>query len=828
MSLSLRNFLLGLLLLGGCGFLADNDERSLRNQMKENQSNGNCEPISDFSNQLSAPPAEFAVFVDCHFNDLEKTLENVRGHKPEELSLLELRALLNAFYFDDKPLDKLEVKALLSLRDLINPGNEERLHYREFSEIANYLKRVQEDLRSLISGRDWEMDSPPTTSESILALLSQVKYRNEALDHDEFFGLVQFGSRFLKGDLAYLAENLNSESSEDIYALVKNLLGFGHLENIPYRSLNNAEAHARNLRDLRKIEFRLSNLEDEDFNEIFDTLNLFSEYRLISERSIDSFLALTGYHQGGALRRDEFNRILGHLSAKTWKVSATKALDLNLDAEVLTRMLFESKNSLVGRGSQQIGQMDLKRLGEHYFTIERSQLWPISVSHGDLKNREIRELVHEPQVLEFMDQHWNHLLAQSPTDTRIGGQVFLDLSTTQFYLQSLVTSLLKSYDENGNGILDVTQNSQKDEFKKILKTTAALYTGLKIYGDDKEESTSEFVRESRDQNKAINALIDDPKAFYSLVFYADNFGYHSNGDGAINGAELSELIKLIESHLDFKNSLNFRADEVRPELRPFMSYRLLMLNAHPILADKLFNLVYQISDISVSRPGDGDERDQVLRAVFLSDDFEDLLDHLSIEEENLGTAQSLFNEIQDHFRPSDDILLKHLLAFGDKNIPDFEAITILAMAKAGANIFSKTHPYFYTEIEHLEGEDQWSDFDPHSDKAGRISFPGLKGYFSGRISGKSLSWLPTKMRMALLAAPKDLGPEISSRLIWNAADIRESLSRNPPRNEDHAWARELIAILQKAERDESRSIGYQELAERMNALALSLISLSQD
>jgi len=836
--------LAALFLLSACGFLRDNEERALTLQFKTDASVNQCPKLSTLGDDINAADfAKFSATVDCHKDGIKNSMKRVIGAKSEQLNPSELRALLNAFYFDKTPLEKAEVLALLTIRDLINPGNSGTLHYREFDEIANSLKASFEDLRSFNHGRaigdtENELDlqewtAYPTRAEILLRIIGRNRFTTESISSEEVFGLIKMAKRISSGDRKTFLSNIDRSHVDTIYPLLKSVLGFEQIDEISLRGLNFASQLARQIGDYRALDSRMKLRAEGDEsnpgNPIEVNSPLFLQHQKLTDEIVESLLRITGFQSGGRMTRQRFESAIADFNDKTFQLPGGKSIDLDLDQKFISRVLFDTKENFIGFGSEVIGAESMREIGRHMFNFFRSETADLQVTPDELKNPLSVNIVRYPTIVSFVQQEWNNLLlSEFYPETALKNQIDLGDAVMTFYQQALLSAFLKTYDDNENGMLDITSDSHRDEFKKVIKSLAQSYTGLRIYTSESNGGKESLAEQTRQSASLIREIIESPKTFAALVLFADNLSPHSNSDGAINGAELLQVVKLVDTFVRQRSVFQGLSAEVDDKnLLPFAAFMRIKDTSNNY---SYFELLENTSQLRVLF-GTGEnyiDIQAVLRAVSGTEhaaDFEQRMKEL-YGVDSITKRDELEQAFQNFALPLQSSLnsvLPHFWPENSTTISDDSLLMLVAFNATARGIFGTAHPQFRrgSDSGQTPPEVNTADDSEQALEFARVTFTEIQSYFSNRFRGQSFSWLPPKVRLAILSSPKGTSSELMSRLFWHAPEILKHLqiAKAAGSNTDYS------AVLKKAfeqASDTNGSLSLSELFDRAHAAAAVL------
>ncbi len=826
-----------LFILGSCSFFSDNESRSLEMSLEQAANKIACQDLSKIFSDLNAfTDDEVHATMECHAVSTQEAMSNVRGIRSGELSATELRALLNAFYFRDNALSSSEVSGLLALRDLFVPGNPGVMKMEDFSEIPEFVRKslpkirrfasfFEEDGQRSFSGSGPEFGSPLL---SFLAILSPLHYQDEGLEFDAFIGLAQLLRRAISDDLSHLKENLEREHLEPVFLLAKAFLGYSHKSKIPFRGLNQIAKfleHTQTLKETRQ-NFQISFWDSDTSPTIDAVLSFQNSFNSAFDNWFSSILSLTGYKDGGSLKRTDFVRFLSMLKGQKIRLTKTKTLQLDLDPEFWARALFDTKNNFVGLGSDSLGYQSLLKIGMHIRRQQFGDASSLRLTKAARSLPSVMQILELPEIQSYMNVHWDYLLSQGSRDLRAQGLVDLESSLNHFYLQSLVTAYIKSYDQNQNGLLDLSSDANRDEFKRVLKALANVYSSLQIQTSN-DLTREEKVQAVTDNESSIAKIIEDPKIFSSLVLLADNFGRHSNSDGAINGSELTELLSFVENFLSLKRSLHEGSDPLPADLIPIGIYNSLRWQISPDITAADEEILWRAGNqagIYAANIYEIEFLDLIRQSADANAFYSQLRSELGEELPlNEAEAHSLFTNQLAPLKSSLNQFFPSILNSSGVLPSDSSLIAMLALGTTASNIYASQYPSWLNgEIVYSMDDPDWgAKISADSPQMGLVTFEMVQAYFNGRLNGQSFAWLPPKLRLALVAAPPELGPELVSRLLWHASEILQSSQTITTEELRNLTYTELLERAY-AIRNSTEPISYRQLQSQMIDLSLVL------
>ncbi|MBS1986043.1 MAG: hypothetical protein JST16_17920, partial [Bdellovibrionales bacterium] len=533
----------------------------------------------------------------------------------------------------------------------------------------------------------------------------------------------------------------------------------------------------------------------------------------ISQRLLTHVLEASKYRDGGFSQGD-LTRFLTRLKEQppVWR---DKALELRFEPNSLARRIFRFKNAFLGSGEQLFGKQTLGSLRTYLVNLSIDS--PILYHEWDARKaipESIRTLPSAGNNLwTFFDQFKGPIIGYDGPAYLYGqpkdqGTVYLSKVISLYRNLQVTSAAIQSFDDNGNYALDLVNGQVDDEFRRLIKFFSVFDNISQQFApaekdadrsngkkQDSPKSATDIADDAVAHEGRLDQMLNHPLLGSGLVFIVDNFGVFGNGDGALNGAELRELVDFV----DEVASAPEHFDRTRKYFAQYYcsneAYEHILSKDPPrgwtptcldyVGYDGGYTLINKIPLFSAAQVQFSTTEWAVFFGEHLSPDY--------LKPQARATYDQYGNQLAAAF----EILRE--FKFGQSDMGMRYALPA-AFAKLTGTILTNTSPL---------------------KRPSKITYEQVQKFLGSRLGPGSLSWLDAKFQLLLLMAPPQLTSELVVRMLWNAPQVRDfALHRSAG---DGDWKKQLVNLLSKLESPKpNAAISPEELSLRALQLASAL------
>ena len=767
------------LALQACGFLSDNAERSLVHKSDTpNVERSGCPDSEHFQTDT-----DVALFLKCQRATINKLFDSLHPDKPEELHPKELQALLNQFVFKDHPLNDAEISGLYAARkflssrnaatysrsdllDVIDWADERHTHIRQalykdvpYESLGDYTGPA---FRAEIDARDARHDA-----REILILEFLGRNKNPGiLTESDFLGLTTLTLRVF-AQLSFRPSE-NADAIRGAYRLLALFLGFVKPEtteeaSIPLSFFHHAPELLSALGTLYK-DLRLP-IHDGTTYSIHATnsegLTSYQAQKKIATQSLENFLkvlhASTGYQnpENGFTIRDLSDALKKFTHISLVNTHGEKR-HIEINPADLAQKILSFKAHLVGHGDQTFAQSSLddtvrwivrwvfdSEVGSHVnFTVAKPEAPAL-----------LKYVFWDPSTLSIVERNWEKVRYLHPR-RRWGNDETAPLAAgaiKDHYTLWMISAFLEALGAGGKPYLEYQTAQKTDDLRDAIRFLATLRTAVSTLIDDAKQKhiVSDVVDKSTESGDFTEMLLKNPTLLSALVFYADNWCPESNSDGALNAAEIANLLQLIDKIQKLQTDEKFSVKD---------------LNDPKIEVPQVPNLKMDDLEPRV-------QRTIVANASRLNNffTFNDLALPFYQQMSPLMKSYSFYPWlcILAGNLTRDRILGPDLLAFYDAHIKEWRRLqtalnTLLGIAKEPD---FKRSAFF----EILLSLNEQIDFEARDSTT--VRFENVESYMKSRLKSTSFTWLSKKLQILMTVVPENFTQMSLASLIWNSETI---------------------------------------------------------
>lgn len=751
--------------LAACGALKDNARPSRTHVQTQGLDSAGVSCVSLDPEKLSDD--EFREALLCQGQRLDTVFDKAETAKKDELGTDEFRALANTFMLKDKPLTMAEVRGGQAIYRLLTGREGHTFARAELKGIFAWLGELAPSLRVMMSDpktRDYKKTSSARTAllTSVFDRIVERAKPDDAFEEIEFQGLLELAAvrvtEFLK------PEDLAAARPDVLFDAVTTFLGFSQAErsarHLPFGTLTKSSDFGVAYINAMKI------LSEGDYRDP-STLEQRDRFEKAMVGAFAKLLPLTGYAHGGFTRAD-LERVLRGLKASKLSWDG-RPVELSYEPASFAERLLKVKDAFAGGGTAGLGADGLRRLwGELTHFAWDSSVWPpADINPHQALPETLREIYFQKDFWPYVELNWDRFVHSSQAWSAPSNQPTIESrfeswsAVNRYWKLRFLSAVVLAFDTNDNRVLEISRREPSNELKILLKTlTLTFHIGAKLSQDDRRAQTDETLKDStRVQAASVDQVLDNPGTLGALVFVSDNLSWSGNSDGALNAAELADLLDMIsrKTRLDRVFGPPEKKEQVA-DGASFMKSRLENSGEFSALSSaELDALALRMQKLE-------------LRVSYNLFSAYELIENPSPPDHLVGMALLLSGRSPETVRSAS--LAEWMRKYGADWINLLDVVQALPLEDATNGGTARALAAFFSTFE--ETLRQRTLF--HSPERD-LRFEDVEAFLKDRLSLASASFLDKRLQVLLLALPPDVARDTFLKLLWNADRLSQKIDR---------------------------------------------------